>query len=173
MTDFFEILKYTLPAIIVFLATWVLIANYSQREKDKRKMELATKNQKTITPIRLQAYERVILFLERINPESMIMRLNRQGVTCRQLQTEMISNIRAEFEHNLSQQVYMSSQAWELVKSARSNLIKIINNCAEKVNPDSPSINLSKSILEFMMEMEKSPINVAIEYIKKEVKTYF
>jgi hypothetical protein len=173
MTDFLEILKYVLPALIVFLTTWLLLATFAEREKERYKMVLATKNQKTLTPIRMQAYERLVLFLERINPESLIMRINRPGMTCRQLQSEMISSIRAEYEHNLSQQVYISSQAWELVKSARSNLIKIINSCAEKVEPDSPAINLSKGILEFIMEMEKTPINVAIEYIKKEIKTYF
>ena len=173
MTDFLEILKYVLPALIVFLTTWLLLATFSEREKERHKMVLATKNQKTLTPIRMQAYERLVLFLERINPESLLMRINRPSMTSRQLQSEMISSIRAEYEHNLSQQVYISSQAWELVKSARSNLIKIINSCAEKVEPDAPAIILSKSILEFIMEMEKSPINVAIEYIKKEIKNYF
>ena len=173
MTDFMEILKYVLPALIVFLTTWLMLATFSQREKERYKMVLATKNQKTLTPIRIQAYERLVLFLERINPESLIIRISRPGMTSRQLQSEMISAIRAEYEHNLSQQVYISSPAWELVKSARSNLIKIVNTCAEKVEPDSPSINLSKAILEFIMDMEKSPINVAIEYIKKEIKNYF
>ena len=150
-----------------------MLGSFYQRDKERHRLELATKNQKIITPVRLQAYERVVLFLERVNPESLIMRVNRQGMTCRQLQNEMIANIRAEFEHNLSQQVYLSSESWELVKSARSNLIKIINSCAQKVEPESPSINLSKGILEFMIEMEKSPVAVALEYIKKEVKNYF
>ena len=173
MNEFLEILKYVLPSVVVFLTSWLMLASFYQRDKERHRMELATKNQKLITPIRLQAYERIVLFLERINPESLIMRVNRAGMTSRQLQNEMISQVRSEFEHNLSQQVYMSSDAWELVKSARSNLIKIINSCAQKVDPESPSINLSKSILEFMIEMEKSPITVAIEYIKKEVKNYF
>ncbi len=173
MTDFLEILKYILPALIVFMTTWLMMASFAEREKDRNRMEIATKNQKLLTPIRMQAYERVVLFLERINPESLIIRISRQGMTSRQLQNEMISSIRAEYEHNLSQQVYISSQSWELVKSARSNLIKIINTCAEKVEPEAPSIVLSKGILEFIMEMEKSPISVAIEYIKKEIKAYF
>src|SRR5664279_4852548 len=124
MTDFLEILKYVLPALIVFMTTWLMMASFAEREKERNKMEIATKNQKLLTPIRLQSYERVVLFLERINPESLIIRISRQGMTCRQLQNEMISSIRAEYEHNLSQQVYISSQSWELVKSARSNLIK-------------------------------------------------
>ena len=173
MNEFLEILKYVLPAVVVFFTSWLMLASFYQRDKERYRLELATKNQKIITPIRLQAYERVVLFLERVNPESLLMRVNRQGMTCRQLQNELVSNIRAEFEHNLSQQVYMSSESWELVKSARSNLIKIINSCEQKVDPDSPSFNLSKSILEFMIEMEKSPVTVALEFIKKEVKNYF
>ena len=94
-------------------------------------------------------------------------------MTSRQMQTELLSTIRAEFEHNLSQQIYVSSEAWELVKSAKSNIIKLINTAADNVDPESPAFNLSKAILESVMSLDKQPTAIAIDFIKKEAEKYF
>jgi transcription antitermination factor NusG len=81
----------------------------------------------------------------------------------------MLNTIRSEFEHNLSQQIYMSPQAWEVVRNARSNMIKIINSEVEKLPADSSGMALSKRLLERIMELEKEPTRVAIDYIKNEI----
>jgi hypothetical protein len=115
----------------------------------------------------------MILFLERISPESLILRINRPGNTCQQLQTELINAIRSEFEHNLSQQIYVSPGAWEMLKIARGRTIQLINMVAEKLPKDSPSINLSKAILESIVDQEKAPATDAIAFIKKEISQMF
>lgn len=173
MTDFLEVLKYTLPALIVFLTSYLLIKKLIENEHKVKKIDLMYKNEQYILPVRLQAYERLVLFLERISPESMIMRINRQGMTSQQLHSELLSNIRAEFEHNLSQQIYVSRDSWEVIKNARSNLINIINFAAKSIEPESPSIKLSQTILESIMEKESSPTDIAIDYIKKEINGLF
>ncbi len=167
--EILEILKYTLPALIVFLTSWLLVRSFINREIQSRKMEAVLQNQKTITPLRLQAYERITLFLERISPENLLMRVNQPGMNCQQLQTQLLSIIRAEFEHNLSQQIYMTSRAWEVIKNAKNNTIKLINTTAGELKPDAPALDLSKGILEKIMEMESSPSNAAIEFLKKEI----
>lgn len=171
--EILDILKYTLPALIVFFTSYFLIKAFIQNDQEKRKHEIILQNQKTITPIRLQAYERVTLFLERVSLESLIMRTSKQGMTSKQIQTSMLNTIRAEFEHNLSQQVYMTSAAWELIKNAKSNTIKIINSSADHVKPGAPAIEFSRYILEKVIEMDKEPTKVALEYLKKEVSTFF
>lgn len=171
--EIFEIVKYTLPALIVFFTSYLLIKAFIQNDQEKRKHEIILQNQKTITPIRLQAYERITLFLERVSLESLIMRSSKQGMTSKQIQTSMLNTIRAEFEHNLSQQVYMTSTAWELIKNAKSNTIKIINSSADHVKPGAPAIEFSRYILEKVIEMDKEPTKVALEYLKKEVSTFF
>lgn len=171
--EILDILKYTLPALIVFFTSYLLIKAFIQNDQEKRKHEIILQNQKTITPIRLQAYERVTLFLERVSLESLIMRSSKQGMTSKQIQTSMLNTIRAEFEHNLSQQVYMTSAAWELIKNAKSNTIKIINSSADHVKPGAPAIEFSRYILEKVIEMDKEPTKVALEYLKKEVSTFF
>jgi hypothetical protein len=101
------------------------------------------------------------------------MRINRQGMTGKQLHSELLAAIRAEFEHNLTQQLYVSRESWEMVKNARTNLVNIINEAAKSIEPDSPSLKLSQTILEEMIEKEASPVDVAIDFIKKEIKGLF
>ena len=168
-----EVIIYLVPAILVFLASYLIIRSFINKEREQRRYELHRMNQKTVTPIRLQAYERIVLFLERISPESMIMRVSNPKETAGQLHTKLLNTIRAEYEHNLSQQIYVSDRAWEVVRSARSNVIKLINTQAEQVDKRAPSFELSKKILEAHMQGDKSPITVAIEYLKREMKQFF
>lgn len=126
-------------------------------------------NSRTVTPIKLQAYERIVLFLERISLESLLVRVSSPDMKASQLHSALLSTIRSEFEHNLSQQIYMSQQAWEIVRNARSNMIKIINSEVEKMPVNSTGMALSKQLLEKIMEMEKEPTRAAIDYIKGEI----
>lgn len=164
-----DILEITIPALLVFMASYLLLRSMIRNEQDKRRQELILQNRKTITPIRLQAYERIVLFLERISLESMLVRVSSSEMTASQLHSALLSTIRSEFEHNLSQQIYMSQQAWEVTRNARSNMIKIINSEAEKMKADSTGIALSKQLLEKIMELEKEPTRVAIDFVKAEV----
>jgi hypothetical protein len=173
METILEILKYVLPALIVFATTFYLVRKYFNDEDKKRRQQVLLNHQNMITPLRLQAYERAILFLERISPESLIIRVNKQGYSCQQLQSEIMNTIRAEFEHNLSQQIYISPTAWEMLKIARGRTIQMINTLASKIPAESPSINLSKAILESIVEEEKAPTADAIAFIKKEIGQLF
>jgi hypothetical protein len=164
-----DILKITIPAIIVFLTAWLVLRNMIRNDQDKRRQELILQNSRTVTPIRLQAYERIVLFLERISLESLIVRVSNPDMSASQLHTAMLNAIRSEFEHNLSQQIYMSQQAWEVVRNARSNMIKIINSEAEKMPAKSSGMALSKQLLEKIMELDKEPSRAAIDYLKGEI----
>lgn len=167
---FADILKITIPALLVFLAGYLALSAMIRNDANRRRLELMLNNQKVTLPLRLQAYERLTLFLERISPETLIVRVNKSGMSAQKLQTALLVSIRAEWEHNLSQQLYVSHEAWELVKNAKGNVIKLINVCAEKVNPNEPSIQLSQKILEMMVEFESNPVNIALDFLKKEAK---
>ena len=173
MEEIFEILKYTLPSLIIFFTVFIMMQYYFKSEERKRRFEITIASQKTILPVRLQAYERIALFLERISPESMIMRLVLAEMTAKQLQTELLATIRAEFEHNLSQQVYISSEAWEKVKNARVNTVSLINAAAEQIEPKASALTLSKKILDMMMEHKSVLTAHALDQIKKEVQELF
>jgi hypothetical protein len=169
MEALMDILKITIPALIVFLTAYFLLKNMIANDQDKRRQELILQNSRTVMPIKLQAYERIILFLERISLESMLVRVSTPDMTSVQLHSALLTTIRSEFEHNLSQQIYMTQQAWEVVKNARSNMIKIINTEAEKMPASSTGMALSKQLLETVMDLEKEPTRVAIDFIKAEV----
>jgi len=173
MEAFTEILKITIPALIVFFTAWILLRNMIRNDQDKRRQELVLQSNKLVTPIKLQAYERVVLFLERISLESLLVRVSSPDMSASQLHTAMLNAIRSEFEHNLSQQIYMSQQAWEVVRNARSNMIKIINSEVEKMPPDSSGMALSKRLLEKIMELDKEPTRAAIDYVKGEISRIF
>jgi len=170
---FLEILKYTLPALIVFLTTYFILNKMINNEDKRRKIEAILNNQKIITPIRLQAYERMILMLERLSPQSLIVRSQKNKMSIQQLQKVLLKNIRSEFEHNMAHQLYISDNAWEIIKTAKENLIKLINQNAISLKPDAPAINLSKNILEKILQPDKDPTQKAILYIKKEIRELF
>ena len=171
--EILEILKYTIPALIVFFTTLFTIRTFVRAEEKRNHLKIVLRNKELITPLRLQAYERIILFLERISPEALIMRLNKPKMNVRQLQTEMLRVIRTEFDHNLSQQLYLSPKAWGYVVNSKSKLINFINSTAGKLNPAAPSIKYSTMLLEALMEDQKSPTQQAIIEIKKEIARLF
>ncbi len=184
MTEFFEILKYILPSLVVLATSYLMLKAFldnieknneaTRISQNKQKLvEISLKNKELITPVRLQAYERIILLLERISPNSLIMRLHRPGLTAYQLQVDLINGIRDEFEHNLSQQVYMSSQAWELVREAKEKMIKLINTAVLSLSENSTGTDLSQKVFELISNESKLPTADAIEYVKKEINENF
>jgi len=164
-----NILMITIPALIVFLTAWIMLRNMIRNEQERRRQEIVMQGAKTVVPIKLQAYERIVLFLERISMESLLVRVSVPDMSALQLHSALLTTIRNEFEHNLSQQIYMSPQAWEVVKNARSNTIKTINSEAEKMPAGATGIDLSRQLLEKVMELDKEPTKVAIDFIKIEV----
>jgi hypothetical protein len=168
-----EILKYTVPALIVFFTVLVMLRAWSRNEDLRRKSEFNMHLSDEILPVRLQAYERSILLLERISPESMIMRVSRNDYTARQLHQELLSNITSEFEHNIAQQTYLSTEAWDKMKAVKNQVINMVNETAKEVKPDASGPTLGKLILERLTELNNPPSQVAIDYLKKEVKTLF
>ncbi len=171
--------EYVVGILIVLIGALVLGTAYFllklffDNERNKRIWEFKTQHQKITLPLRLQAYERMILFLERMSPNSLIIRLQNQQMTARQLQMEMLSLIRAEFEHNLAQQLYISTNAWDVIVSAKENVIKIINISSEEVDPNAPFLELSQKIMAQWILLNPTPIRTAIDFLKKEAHQLF
>jgi len=174
MEALIEILKIILPAIAVFFAAYLTVQRFLDNDQKRREHELKKSNQTAITPLRLQAYERMVIFLERIHPNSMIVRVNKHGFTAHQLHMELIKTVKTEYEHNLAQQIYVSYNSWELVKTAKEEITKLINVSATKVAHDAPGNELAMMILNIASNLEKKlPNEVALEYVKKEVSKIF
>lgn len=169
-----DLLKILLPASAVFAAAYLIVKRFLDNERDRREQENKRENQATITPLRLQAFERIVIFLERTNPSALVVRVGRNGLNAQQFQMELIKTIKAEYEHNLSQQIYMSYNAWELVKTTKEEIIKLVNITATKVPHDSPANDLALAILNVSGNLgKKLPNDVALGFIKKEVNRIF
>jgi hypothetical protein len=174
MEYFIEILKIILPAGLVFAAAYLIIKRFLDNDQKRREHEIRKNNQAALAPLRLQAFERVILFLERINPNTLVVRVNKNGMTAHQLHLELVKTVKSEYEHNLSQQIYMSAGSWELVKNAKEEIIKLINISSTKVEHDGPSNEFAMMVLTITSNLgKKLPTDIAIEYIKKEVNQIF
>jgi hypothetical protein len=103
----------------------------------------------------------------------LILRVNRKGYNAFQLQSVLIKTIREEFEHNLSQQIYISGQSWEIVKKTKEDVIKLINTAAASISDDADSADLAKKIIEMNLNNNKPVITNAVEILKREVNTIF
>jgi hypothetical protein len=169
METVYEILKITLPALLVMITAWLVIRHMLQDDQDRRRQDLLLQTVKTITPVKLQAYERIVLFLERISPESLIMRTVKPEMTAQQLNSALISNVRSEYEHNLSQQIYMSNEAWEMVKNAKGTVVRIINTIATQLPPAATGEELSRLLIEEVMDMDAEPCHAALNFVKAEL----
>jgi hypothetical protein len=172
MSDILEILKYVVPSLVVMATAYYLLRLFFDSEQKKRLADVKMAGYKIITPIRLQAYERLVLFIERISPESLVMRVHKPELSALQFQTSLIVTIRDEFEHNLSQQVYISSQAWELVRSAKEDMIKLVNTAATKLNDNASAIDLGQKIFE--LSLGGKPVTKStLEFLKNEIRQVF
>ncbi len=168
-----DLVKVILPAGLVIWAMYLTVSSFIKKDLVQKELEIKAETTKTILPIRLQAYERMALFLERISPNNLLIRLNGQTPNVLSFQQLMLSEIREEFSHNLSQQVYMSDEAWTTVKNAMNETVALINISAKELSPDAPAIELSKRIFEIMMSKEVNPSDEALRVIKQEMRSQF
>lgn len=169
-----DIVKFTLSGIIVFLTGWFFIKNYLSERVNLQRLELKRESMKYTLPLRLQAYERTILFLERVNPSSILIRLHSPGISAHEMQAVVIADIRAEYQHNISQQIYVSDTAWIVVKKIKEDTISLVNSAASALPEDSSSLELSRSILTHLASLEdENPYDLALSIVKRDMQSLF
>ncbi len=173
MEALIEFAKIILPAGTVLYAMFVTIRMFLNKKHEKNSWALKVKNSETVLPIRLQAYERVCLFLERIAPKNLIVRLNAGEMTAHEFQQVLLHGIREEFGHNLSQQVYMSEESWNLVKNAVEEIVMLVNESAGGLPPEAKSIDLARKIFEKEIEKQGLGTDVALSFVKNEIQQLF
>lgn len=173
LTYILEMLKYILPATIVFLTVNFLLKNFFENEYQRRSLNLKAENNKLVTPIKLQAYERLVILMERMTPNSLVFRVAKPGISASQLKVDLIADIQSEFNHNVSQQIYVSPQTWQMVRIAKEEMINIINVAYSQLGPNSVGMDLSKSIFETMIQMDTIPTQKALEFLRKEFHLIF
>ena len=130
MEAFIEILKYTFPAALMLLLTYLLLSSFVDNEEKRRQFYLRKNLQKKALPMRFQAYERIIVLLERISPNRLVLRVKPGNLDVVSYRKALVSAVRDEFDYNISQQVYVSDSSWNHVVSAKSQVVSLINKTA-------------------------------------------
>jgi len=171
----FDLLKIILPALLVAGSIFYLVQQYLEKEQQRRLIELRLETNKTTLPLRLQALERVTLLLERITPSNMLIRLGSSGQTAPDYHRLLLQEIRAEYEHNLSQQLYMSPDTWAEVKGAKEHILTVVNKSYQGIAQPQQArgTELAKRILETLINEEADPTERALTAVKREAAGLF
>ena len=166
-----EILKYCIPALCVLLATWLIMRQFYKAEAEKRLWELKRLAQKEISPVRLRAYERLALLLERTTPEHMLLELKLGEMTVLQVQQHLVRTIRMEYEHNASQQVYVSEEVWGMVLNSKEQTVVFVNTIAQQLPSESTALDYAKTLITAYATNGDTPNELALQALKKEAQT--
>lgn len=161
-----EGLLYTLPAIVTGAVAFYVFNGFLKQHTQEKKLELLASKKKDALPIKLQAYERMLLFCERINPVKMLLRVKPIGDNTENYLQLLIGNIEQEFEHNMVQQIYISEQCWKVIITSKAAVINKLKQVAEN---SSSSNDLRENVL---LDYSKAlpPTDTAIAFIKSEVR---
>ena len=159
--------------IITVAVGYYFIKNDLKHYLDIRDAEFKKEDRKQLLPLRLQAHERLIIFIERINPSNLFLRLHEQGIPVTALQAAILNDIRSEYQHNVTQQLYVSQELWEVVKKLKDDTLAMVNNAIAGLPEGAMGVDLSRMILQHMAGLENNPYDLTINLIKKDVHQLF
>lgn len=166
--DLLLLLFFLLPAIIVGLIAFFAFKMHTDNEEKRRRFLIRLENQKTALPVKLQAYERMALFLERISPGKLLTRIKPAHYEKEHYQQALIQTIEQEYEHNLAQQIYLSTECWNVIKTSKNATIGAIRRTAAREDVDTAD-KLREVILTSLMD-QSVPTDAAMDFLKNEVR---
>ena len=187
MSELLELLKVILPAIVILFVVYIMMReftkqnskqlNYLTEEQQLHKIKIGVEqksnSQKISIPLKFQAYERMALFLERINPSNLLTRVLNSKMRVGSLHSTLLATIREEYEHNMSQQLYISDNSWELVKAAKEDVVRLINSSAAKFNTEDDAKLFAQEIITNGFNNNNNPIDKALHGLKEDIRENF
>lgn len=172
-----ELLSYMIialiPAAAVIYVVYIMLKKQGEKEISALTMQLKKEQQASFIEPRVDAYQRAVLLMERITPNNLIMRIYDPRLNAKQFQTALLDNIRKEYEHNLAQQIFISLNGWEMVKSSKEETVKIINIAARQIGEEANATELSSKIFEIVAEVGELPTEITIKQLKGELQRLF
>lgn len=168
MDTILEILKYTIPSLILFATVYFMMKYHYRNLYNIENAKLRNESSKTTLALRLQAYERMAMFCERISPENLIFRMKTSEMSVEELKTLMLLAIKQEHDHNMTQQIYISDKLWEIIELCQNQVMEIISLSADSAKDIE---SFSNNIFETLDK--QNPIDKTLKAIRKEVEIYF
>lgn len=173
MEFFLDILKLTIPAVIVGATAYMLLkALLDERQRMDRAL-LRNDAQKITLPLRLSAYERLMLLCDRADVANTMLRVRMPNMKVRDLRGVLLMAINQEFEHNVSQQLYVSDTLWQIIRMAKNNTLALVTMTGDDIDPDAPAEALAEALLKALDEMSLTPLQTAIHAVRTEAGQLF
>jgi len=164
----------TSGGVLTILISWYIlkeeIGKYF-RPAALKESQADEKNQ--MLPLRLQAHERMIVFIDRLNPSNLFLRLYEQGMSAGELQSRILSEVRSEYQHNVAQQLYINAASWDMLRKLKDDTIAMINNAVGTMPVEASGKDLSRKVLEHVAGMAHNPYDLTIQLIKQDIHQLF
>ena len=165
-----DIIKYILAGCAVAgVANWMFWTKYNSHIFRLKTWEAGHAAKKEVLPLRLQAYERLVLLIERINPANAAVRLHSPDLDAKAFEHLLIEEIRAEYQHNITQQLYVSDVAWSVTERVKDNTVALIRNAGAGMPPHASAKELSTVLLAHVAALDENPYDIALKTIKSQL----
>ncbi|WP_374949538.1 hypothetical protein [Mucilaginibacter sp.] len=168
-----DVLKYTVAGIGIVYIAFYLFKPYLDRSNNLQLLDLKKAISSQTLPLRLQAYERLILFTDRINPANLLIRMNGNGYTAAELHSLIVAEIRNEYQHNVTQQLYVSDRAWAVTKRVKEDTLSMVNTAIKALPESATGLDLGRIVLNHLSKLEDNPYDIATALIRKDLEELF
>jgi hypothetical protein len=172
MDSLFELLTILIPAALVVYGMYLAVTTLLQKQLDQRKLELKAKSFDKTKLFRLQSYERLALYLERISLIELVNRLEHPEMDTGTFRAVLVNEIRAELSHNYAQQIYVTQEIWEEIRNATEQTINLINSAYQNLKNEATLVDYKKEIFNIVAGLDIEPAQQALILLKKEVRDY-
>jgi len=173
MEFFLDILKLTIPSVIVGGTAYILLKSLLDERQRIDQALLRNDAQKITLPLRLSAYERLMLLCDRADIANTMFRVRMPDMKVRELRGVLLMAINQEFEHNVSQQLYVSDMLWQIIRMAKNNTLAMVTMTGEDIDPDAPAEVLANALLQALDEQTITPLQTAILAVRMEAGKLF
>ena len=172
-----DIFALVIVAVVFAIALVVIVQHFLKKLNFNESLmlqgELKKQRQDFFLAHRMEAYQRVILYMERIHPSALVMRMNQPNMNALVLQTLVLKAIRDEYDHNVAQQMFISSNSWNMLKNAKEETVKLINVAASHLGNEASANDLATAVITLSAEINPLPSEIAIDALKAEFQQLF
>lgn len=168
-----DLLVLSSGIFVALMTTYYVLKNEIRNFINLKQIELQKESRAHLLPLRLQAHERLIVFVDRLSPTNLLVRVHQQGIELATLHAGILNEIKTEYQHNIAQQLYVDSVTWNVVKKLKDDTIAMINNAIKGLPENTNGIDLSKVIIQHIATISENPYDLTIELIKKDIHKLF
>ena len=162
------ILGLTIPSVVVLLAIYLMFKMYFQHQLQSGALNARKEKTQITLPLRLQAFERLTMLCERIDLAELVLRLKTPGTNAAALRSALILAIQQEFEHNVSQQLYVSEELWNILQVAKAKTMDLIILAGEGLEANASADEYAQKLIELASEEPSLPGQIAKRAVKTE-----